>query len=98
MSAKFSYILLFFVIKNKLTSPFLSTICIIGLLIFFLTSNSSSKDTTSYTSYPLTSGIELTFTDSHWLDLKIIENDSRYGGRYKLSINEKGYMSEFFEY
>lgn len=43
------------------------------------------------------SGIELTYTDNDWLDLKILENTERWGGEYILSNNNKGYMSEFFE-
>lgn len=42
-------------------------------------------------------GIELTYTDTDWLDLKIIENKERWGGKYLLSNNDKKYMSEFFE-
>lgn len=42
-------------------------------------------------------GIELTYTDSDWLDLKIIENKERWGSKYLLSNYDKKYMSEFFE-
>ena len=42
-------------------------------------------------------GVELTYTDDDWLDLKIIKNPERWGGEYVLSINNKAYMSEFFE-
>jgi len=44
-----------------------------------------------------TSGVELTYTDNDWLDLKIVENAERWGGKYLLSTNNKAYMSEFFE-
>lgn len=43
-------------------------------------------------------GVELTYTDSDWLDLKIIENPERLGGKYILSHKNKAYMSEFFEF
>lgn len=43
-------------------------------------------------------GVELTYTDSDWLDLKIIENPERWGGKYILSHKNKAYMSEFFEF
>ena len=42
-------------------------------------------------------GIELTYTDSDWLDLKIIENNEKWGDKYLLSNYDKKYMSEFFE-
>ena len=42
-------------------------------------------------------GIELTYTDTDWLDLKIVENNERWGGKYLLSNYGKKYMSEFFE-
>jgi hypothetical protein len=42
-------------------------------------------------------GIELTYTDTDWLDLKIIENTERWGGKYLLSNYDKKYMGEFFE-
>lgn len=42
-------------------------------------------------------GIELTYTDTDWLDLKIVENTERWGGKYLLSNYNKKYMSEFFE-
>ena len=44
-----------------------------------------------------TSGVELTYPDDEWLELKILENTERWGGKYVLSINNKAYMSEFFE-
>jgi len=48
-----------------------------------------------------TTGIELTFTDSDWHNLKITENPSKWGGKYLLTVNEtkleKSYMSELFE-
>lgn len=43
-------------------------------------------------------GVELTYTDSDWLDLKIVENETRWGDKYILSKNDKSYMSEFFEF
>ena len=42
-------------------------------------------------------GVELTYTDNTWLELKIIENTSRWGDKYMLDYREKGYMAEFFE-
>jgi|DEB19_MinimDraft_2_1074335.scaffolds.fasta_scaffold00632_3 hypothetical protein len=42
-------------------------------------------------------GIELTYTDTDWLDLKIIENNERWGSKYRLSNYDKKYMGEFFE-
>ena len=42
-------------------------------------------------------GIELTYTDTDWLDLKIVENNERWGGKYLLSNYDKKYMGEFFE-
>ncbi len=44
-----------------------------------------------------TTGVELTYTDGEWLELKILENTERWGGKYVLSTNNKAYMSEFFE-
>lgn len=51
------------------------------------------------------SGLELTFEDNDWQDLKIVENNSKWGDKYILSIHDdtkqryigKSYMSQFFE-
>ena len=42
-------------------------------------------------------GVELSYTDGDWESLKMVENTERWGGKYILSKNNKGYMSEFFE-
>jgi hypothetical protein len=42
-------------------------------------------------------GVELTYTDGDWDDLKMIENPERWGGKYILSKRDKKYMIEFFE-
>ncbi len=44
------------------------------------------------------SGIEVTFTDEDWYNLKIVENrnPTMWSPRYTLE-NSKSYMSEFFE-
>lgn len=50
------------------------------------------------------SGVELTYTDEDWENLKLIENPTQWGSKYILSIDTenkyvtKGYMSAFFEY
>lgn len=52
-----------------------------------------------------TSGIELTCRDADWDDLRLLDNPKQYGGKWILSKNdefegklqEKSYMSEFFE-
>lgn len=43
-------------------------------------------------------GIELTCQDNDWADLRLLENESRYGGKYILPKLNKSYMSEFFEF
>ncbi len=50
-------------------------------------------------------GIELTYTDKDWDDLKLLANPTQWGGPYILSKNDesegklqgKSYMSEYFE-